>query len=609
MRRKLITSADEYARQAKKHEADGLEWSATVPVDPSIWHDVLDRYPDLDNVVIDHEALPDDVIERLSRWPWDFIRYQLWLHDRLPSHVVESLLRDIDPGVRRGIANWRGIRLDQLVELHAGVVDSPILDVARVLKERFAVHWREIASPFAPIRLHPYEDPGDMEDVLERVGFPNLDPAHPGADDDWMRAIRKKGEVANWVSYSGRTPVPVLRELAASGCKHCREAVARSTDAPIKLLATLALDTSLIVRSAAARNPESDIALLLLVASDDHAWVRRSAREVIQERYGVILGPQDVVPVPAPDTWQPISSVAECVELWRSINLEDRARLKFGLLRRRVFGSSQLRADHGWILIRNQTTPEEVVEELILDWISKKRRRFSSDICPINDVTFLGRPGLADRFARHDEPTLRFLVASSPNVPIGLLTMLENDRNLRVAETARRTLRIASGWIERDSDWSGKFDSPDEILMTIRNEDPWERRGYSQLHAPQRYWREVLEQAPELAKWVAINETVGPSLLDELADWPDPEVRRWVCDHPRVWLKTLDRLASDADPSVRRRAVYNARLSDRQLRRLQSDSDPQVAAEATRRLAAREYANRLLNDPEWWRHLGNSEID
>jgi hypothetical protein len=121
-------------------------------------------------------------------------------------------------------------------------------------------------------------------------------------------------------------------------------------------------------------------------------------------------------------------------------------------------------------------------------------------------------------------------------------------------------------------------------------------------------WREVLAQAPDVAKWVAINETVGPRLLDELADWPDPEVRRWVCDHPRVWLKTLDRLAFGADPSVRRRAVHNSRLSDQQLRRMRHDADPEVAAEATYRLAAREYANRLLNDPEWWRHLGNSEI-
>ena len=121
-------------------------------------------------------------------------------------------------------------------------------------------------------------------------------------------------------------------------------------------------------------------------------------------------------------------------------------------------------------------------------------------------------------------------------------------------------------------------------------------------------WREVLERAPELAKRVAINETVGPRLLDELAVWPDPEVRKWVSDHPRVWLKTLDRLAVDADPSVRRRAVYNARLSNQMLRKLRYDSDPEVSAEASRRLTARAYVERLLNDPEWWRHLGNSEI-
>jgi hypothetical protein len=52
--------------------------------------------------------------------------------------------------------------------------------------------------------------------------------------------------------------------------------------------------------------------------------------------------------------------------------------------------------------------------------------------------------------------------------------------------------------------------------------------------------------------------------------------------------------------------MYNARMPDTQLRKLTRDSEPAARAEAQRRLEIRVFAKKLMNDPQWWRYLGNS---
>lgn len=607
MEHEPITSADSFAALARKTRVS--EWPPTLQVDPSIWHEVLDRYPDLSRFVVEHKPLPNDVLERLSRWPNLSIRYQLWMHDRLPHGVVETLLRDINPGVRQGAGKWRGITLEQLAAAHPGHPSWPVSDaVARSLKERFAVHWRDIASQASSPRLKPYDDPKEMAALLATEGYPQLDPLNVEANSDWMDAICGSLEVANWVSYSRQASEPVLRQIAAHGCRRCRSAVAASPNSPPQVLANLSLDPSSVVRHGVVENNRTDLPSLLLLASDDTFVVRRIAQALLEQRYGVVFASQHVLAAPQSEHLEPIATVGEFLNLCLSVNPEDRIRVRFGKLNRRVWMSMRCRTRYPSVLASNPTVPDEFVLEMDRDHVAAQRARLGPGYWHIEGLALLGRPSLAEQLARHPSPPLRSMVAGSPNVPVRTLEYLAADSIESIAVSAKQTLHTLSGGTKRELVCLGRFGSPDEILSTITDPDPGKRRHYSRRIAPQRMWREVLERAPELAKWVAINETVGPRLLDELADWPDPEVRRWVCDHPRIWLKTLDRLAFEADSSVRRRAVYNSRLSDEQFRRLRHDSDSEVAAEAARRLAAREYANRLLNDPEWWRHLGNSEI-
>ena len=201
------------------------------------------------------------------------------------------------------------------------------------------------------------------------------------------------------------------------------------------------------------------------------------------------------------------------------------------------------------------------------------------------------------------------IAANATNLPPSVRTQLNHDVDRRVREKAQWGGKWLGDQDPIESDYSNSpygLRNLRELMKTYTESDPSTRHWTSEWSLRNGLWRGLLIERPDLAKWLAINQTVGPKLLDELADWPDPEVRGWVADHRRVWIKTLVRLASDPNPDVRRYATYNAQMPDAQLRLLATDSEPATRDEAQRRLEIRAFADRMLKDPEWWRYLGNS---
>ena len=152
MRRKPITSGEDYATGAEKaEERNDWKWAQTVHVEPAVWRDVLDRYPELEYSVVDHHALPDDVLIRLSRWPNSDVRSRLdWYDRQLPEAAIESLLRDIDPDVRATLSWWRWATLDQVLFIYAGSTSAPHPGILNSLKHRFAVSWRDLTPQPTP---------------------------------------------------------------------------------------------------------------------------------------------------------------------------------------------------------------------------------------------------------------------------------------------------------------------------------------------------------------------------------------------------------------------------------------------------------------------------
>jgi hypothetical protein len=626
MRRKPITSADEYARQAQTaKETHDHRWAERVRVDPSIWHEILDRFPDLAWEATQNAGLPDEIAVRLARWPNAYVRQQLAHHVDLPRQAIDTLIVDICDGVRASLTSNAQLTAEQLIALidrdHPQAAIEPYLawDAPYFLKLRFAVDWRDHISSSLPVRHSPFEDPQRMVELLAATGYERADPINPTPEQGWVRACEELDDACVWLGYAGYTSEEMFITLAASDGWESPEAAANSPHCPPRILAALAFDWDTVVRSAAATNPATDLPTLLYLAFDDWWEPRMGARGALESRFGVRLTQRQRLPWPDPGAFPAISSADQYYALCRSADPAERMTAYFGALPDELLPDLlDPRHDHR-DLLWNQSLTIERIHNLLDGTI-----RFT-DFGPERVwkfVSFLGRPELAKVVATHPDPEVREWAVISENTTEEALLLVAipgkdvldwHDPEDDVADSARWRLNQNFGYKIPPQGRRGpspRIRSAEQFNVLCRSEDPLDReKATTQKAAYPGLWREVLERAPDLAKWVAINETVGPRLLDELASWPDPEVRKWVCDHPRVWLKTLDRLAFEADPAVRRRAVYNARLSDRQLRRLQSDSDPQVAAEAARRLTARRYANCLLSDPQWWRHLGNSEID
>jgi hypothetical protein len=234
MRRKPITSADEYANWAKEAE---YRWFERVAVEPNVWNEILDRFPDLAGQVAQNDNLPDDTLVRLSRWPFACVRQHLARRERLPRMAIESLKLDICDGVRRFLSS-ASLTANDLVELMDGdqrvAVSEPYLadDAPYYLKLRFAIDWREHVDSPRPERRTPYEDPARMAEVLQEAGYGNLEPLDPLPGKGWPEACEAFDDACVWLAYGGFTGEELFAELASADGWESPEAAANSPHCP-----------------------------------------------------------------------------------------------------------------------------------------------------------------------------------------------------------------------------------------------------------------------------------------------------------------------------------------------------------------------------------------
>jgi hypothetical protein len=89
--------------------------------------------------------------------------------------------------------------------------------------------------------------------------------------------------------------------------------------------------------------------------------------------------------------------------------------------------------------------------------------------------------------------------------------------------------------------------------------------------APIEVWLQIIEQYPEMRKWVAHNKTVPIAILEILAQDPDPRVRATVAAKRKAGQAILQQLAQDPDESVRMQVAINANTPSEILHQLLND--------------------------------------
>jgi hypothetical protein len=106
--------------------------------------------------------------------------------------------------------------------------------------------------------------------------------------------------------------------------------------------------------------------------------------------------------------------------------------------------------------------------------------------------------------------------------------------------------------------------------------------------APIAVWLEIIEQYPEMRKWVAHNKTVPIAILEILAQDLDPQVRSTVAAKRKARESILQQLAQDPHESVRMQVAINAKTPSEILRQLLNDPWEQIVEIVTARLDSPE---------------------
>lgn len=126
-----------------------------------------------------------------------------------------------------------------------------------------------------------------------------------------------------------------------------------------------------------------------------------------------------------------------------------------------------------------------------------------------------------------------------------------------------------------------------EFIRLRTSDDLAEQARATNEAADDQVWLAVIEQHPELRKWVAQNKTVPMSIVRLLLTDDDSVTRSWVARKRKLDRAAFVALSTDVDERVRHALVTNVKLPPDLLRLLSKDPIELVAAEAQQRLDQR----------------------
>lgn len=128
------------------------------------------------------------------------------------------------------------------------------------------------------------------------------------------------------------------------------------------------------------------------------------------------------------------------------------------------------------------------------------------------------------------------------------------------------------------------IDSVAEFIRLRCSENPEEyQRSAHELIASD-VIEKLIEEHPDMIKWVIHNKLVSVEVLDRLSRHEDPEVREEVAGKRKCSLAIFSRLAVDENYLVRAKLVYNAKLPPEVLVKMLDDPEPFVLEKVKRKI-------------------------
>ncbi|MBW5468496.1 HEAT repeat domain-containing protein [Brevibacillus formosus] len=130
----MITSAEEFVRLRTSENPDEYLRAAWDEAPLDVWHEVIQKYPDMSFWVAQNKTVPIEILKLLAKHPEWRVRSMVASKNKLPEELQVKLAHDPDFSVRKSIAANKKATLKALQIL----VDEQYDDLRKLVLARIA---------------------------------------------------------------------------------------------------------------------------------------------------------------------------------------------------------------------------------------------------------------------------------------------------------------------------------------------------------------------------------------------------------------------------------------------------------------------------------------
>ena len=132
----MINSAKEFVALRSSEMREEYLRSATESAPIEVWHEVIDRFPEMKTWVAHNKTVPVEILETLARDSDARVRMWVATKNKLPEHLFLLLADDEDSSVRQRIAYNKNVPLDIVLKLAENPANFISPERVQAVKER-----------------------------------------------------------------------------------------------------------------------------------------------------------------------------------------------------------------------------------------------------------------------------------------------------------------------------------------------------------------------------------------------------------------------------------------------------------------------------------------
>ncbi|WP_406684362.1 hypothetical protein N1F78_01125 [Seonamhaeicola sp. MEBiC1930] len=99
----MISSAEEFKRLRTSENLEEQERSASESADIGVWHEVIQKFPELKEWVVHNKTIQIEILEYLASDKDEKVRYAIARKRKINNRIFDMLKSDIDKSVRHAL--------------------------------------------------------------------------------------------------------------------------------------------------------------------------------------------------------------------------------------------------------------------------------------------------------------------------------------------------------------------------------------------------------------------------------------------------------------------------------------------------------------------------